>query len=371
MSNIIIYVLILFSVIAGLDKVFGNKLKLGEHFVVAFNSMGMLSLSILGLYTIAPLIGKILFMILSPITDLTGIDPSVFTGIFLAPDMGGYSTSMLIAMNESIGAFSGIILSSMIGTTIVFTIPLAIGIIAKEDHIYFVKGILYGLIIVPFGSLLSGLFMDIPLSMLLLNHVPVFLFAITISIALYISPHKILSLLTILSKIIIPISVIGLLIGILDFMLGITLFDSLISFEEGLLVVGRITIVLSGAYPLFHLLTKIMKKYLTLFGEVLGINVTSALGLVISLTNCIPMLMSYKDMDEKGKVLNAAFVVGAGYVFGGQLAFVSSIESPHILPFVLAKLFTGTIAVLLANAMLNSQFTAKKISSRRDVKFDL
>lgn len=368
MSNVIIYVLILFSVISGLDKVFGNRLKLGEHFDVAFKSMGMLSLAILGLYTIAPLIGKILFILLSPITNLTGIDPSIFTGIFLAPDMGGYSTSMLIAMNENIGAFSGIILSSMIGTTIVFTIPLAIGIIAKEDHVYFVKGILYGLIAVPFGSLLSGMFMDIPLSMLLLNHVPIFLFAITISISLYKTPQKILRLLTMLSKIIIPISTIGLLIGILDFMLGITLVNSIISFEEGLLVVGRITIVLSGAYPLFHLLTKIMKKNLTVFGEALGINGTSALGLVISLTNCIPMLLAYKDMDEKGKVLNAAFVVGAGYVFGGQLAFMSSLENPHILPFILAKLFTGTMAVVLANAMLNNQFTIKKLSIRRGVK---
>lgn len=43
---------------------------------------------------------------------------------------------MELASDPSIGNFAGLILGTMMGPTIVFTIPVALGIIKKEDRPY-------------------------------------------------------------------------------------------------------------------------------------------------------------------------------------------------------------------------------------------
>lgn len=355
MSQIVIYIMIASSIIAGLDKIFGNKLGLGEHFVKGFNSMGSLALTILGIYTIAPLIGNFMLIVLKPITKLTGIDPSIFIGTILAPDMGGYNTSVLIASSEKIGMFSGLILSSMIGATIVFTVPVAIGIISKDDYPYFAKGILCGLITVPFGSLLSGIMMGIPVLVLLLNHIPIIIFSAIISIGLYKTPKNMFKLFSIFGKMIVTISMLGLLLSILDFTLGIQLVKGLVPIEEGFIIVGQIAIILSGAYPLIHLASTKLNRYFNKVGKYLRINDTSVLGLITSLANSIPMLMLYKDMDHKGKIVNAAFAVGATFTFGGQLGFVSGVAQNMVIPFLVGKLTAGATALVLAIIILRNK----------------
>lgn len=351
MSQILIYIMIFFSLLGGLDKIIGNKLGLGSHFEKGFNSMGSLSLSMLGLYTIAPLIGKLLLPILSPINKSAGIDPSIFIGALLAPDMGGYNTAVLISINEKIGLFSGIILSSLMGATFAFTVPIATGIISKKDYVFFSKGILYGLVTVPIGSFLAGIMMGIPIDLLLINHLPIVLFSTLIAIGLYKIPKNMFKWFNTFGRVIVSISIIGLLLSILDFTLNIKVIEGLVPLEEGIIIVGQIAIILSGAYPIIHLISTKIKKPLLKLGKHLDINDSSVLGLITLLANSIPMLMLYRDMDSKGKVLNSAFAVSATFTFGGQLGFVSSVANHLILPFVLSKLIAGVAALSLAYFM--------------------
>src|SRR5699024_10974692 len=58
-------------------------------------------------------------------------------GTLLANDMGGYHLSMEMAQSEEAGLLAGAILAAMLGCTIVFTIPVGLGIIATEDRSYF------------------------------------------------------------------------------------------------------------------------------------------------------------------------------------------------------------------------------------------
>ena len=355
MSKVLMTLLIVSSLVSAFDYAFGNKLKLGTYFVKGFQNMGMLMLSMVGIYTLSPLIGKGLNTALSPLVKIMPIDPSVFVGLSFAPDMGGYPTAMIVAENAKIGMLSGAVLSSMLGATLVFTLPIAIGMIKKTDQMIFIKGLLYGLITVPFGGFISGLILDIPVLKLLLNLLPVLLFSVLMSYLLYKKPHKIMTIFSILSKIILITSTFGLALGILDLMLGVKVINGLVPLEEGLVLVGKITIVLSGAYPLLNVLTKVIQKYFSAVNERLHINSSSLLGLISTLTNCVPMFMTYDEMDDRGKLLNAAFVVGGGYVLGGQLAYVSTLSQVLVTPFVVGKLFSGIMAVLLASIVFSKQ----------------
>lgn len=112
--------------------------------------------------------------------------------------MGGYPLAMQLAADESIGNFAGLILGTMMGPTIVFTIPVALGIMKKEDRPYLGAGILAGLITVPIGCIVGGLVMNmtpykISIGRILINLVPVIVIAGLIVIGLWFAPSKMIS----------------------------------------------------------------------------------------------------------------------------------------------------------------------------------
>lgn len=347
MSQAIIYIIILFSILGAIDTLLGNKFGIGKKFQEGIEAMGGLALTMLGIYCLSPVIAEGLIPILLPISKVTGADPSIFITSILAPDIGGFTSAMKVASTESIGYFSGLILSSSMGATISFTTPIAINLL-KEDFPHYAKGIMAGFITIPIGAFIGGILIGIPLKELLINLIPVLIMSLILMVCLIKIQEKIVKLFIWIGKTLVLISTIGLIVGILDFVLDIKLLPNMIPLEEGLIIVGQIAIILSGAYPLFHILSKVSNKYLSKIGDKLDINQVSVLGLLISLVNSIPMLTMYKDMDERGKNLNAAFVVSGAYTFGGQLGFVSSISQEMVSPFIVSKLIAGITAVLLA-----------------------
>src|SRR5699024_8111431 len=105
--------------------------------------------------------------------EFVGADPAMFAGTLLANDMGGYHFSMEMAQSEEAGLLAGAILAAMLGCTIVFTIPVGLGIIATEDRSYFAHGVLVGVITIPVGVLVGGLVAGFELGMILSNLVPI------------------------------------------------------------------------------------------------------------------------------------------------------------------------------------------------------
>ena len=75
-----------------------------------------------GVYAAAPVLSMVLGPIISPIYTAIGADASMFATTILACDMGGYPLAMELASDPSIGNFAGLILGTMMGPTIVFTI---------------------------------------------------------------------------------------------------------------------------------------------------------------------------------------------------------------------------------------------------------
>lgn len=355
MTNIVLYIMVLFSIIGGIDRLRGSEYGLGEKFEEGFKGMGSLALNMIGIISLSPFISQIIMPVLGTLSRITGADPSIFISSIIATDMGGYSSSVEVAGTQVMAEYSGLILASMMGATISFTIPIALNLVSKEDFPFFTKGILAGIVTIPIGMVVGGLLISIPLKTIFINLIPVITLSMIIVLGLFKFQDITFKAFGVLGRGIIIISSIGLIISILDFVLGIRIISNIIPFEEGIIIVGKVAVFLSGAYPMFHIITSKLNNSFNRISEKTGFNEFSILGILSSLANCVPMLAIYDKMDNRGKVLNAAFAVSGAFVFGGQLGYVSGISREIVTPFILAKLTAGISAIILANILLETE----------------
>jgi ethanolamine transporter len=188
-DQIILLIMGVGILIGGVDKILDNKFGLGEKFEDGFNSMGPLALGMVGIMTLAPVIAKVLGPVLTPVFTILGADPAMF-GAILANDMGGYTLAMELAQNQQAGELAGAITSSMLGCTIVFSIPVGLSLIQKGDRAFFAKGLLIGLISIPVGTLIGGMVAGFPMGMVVSNTIPVALLALILILGLKFIPEK-------------------------------------------------------------------------------------------------------------------------------------------------------------------------------------
>ena len=350
-NEIIIYIMVLFMIIGGIDKCLGNKFGYGEKFEEGFMAMGSLALAMVGVISLAPVLAKVLRPIVEPVYTALGADSAMFATTLLANDMGGYPLAMELAKDPNAGLFAGLILGAMMGPTIVFTIPVALGIIEKEDRPFLAKGILAGIITIPLGCLAGGLVAGFDVVMILRNLVPIIIFAALICIGLWKIPNKMIKGFTIFGQGVVIVITIGLVAATVEALTGIVVIPGMAPIGEGIEIIGSIALVLAGAFPLVHFITKVFKKPLTKVGTHLGMNEIGAAGLVASLANNIPMFGMLKDMDENGKVINIAFAVSAAFVFGDHLGFTGGVNKSMIFPMIVGKLVGGITAIIVAKLL--------------------
>lgn len=353
-NEIIIYIMVLFMIIGAIDKCFGNRLGYGEKFEEGIMAMGALALAMVGVISLAPVLAKILRPIISPAYTMLGADPAMFATTLLANDMGGYPLAMELALSPEAGKFAGLILGAMMGPTLVFTIPVALGIIEKEDRPYLAKGILAGMITIPIGCLAGGLAAGFPLELVVSNILPIIIFSALISLGLWKIPEKMTNGFTVFGKGVVIVITIGLAASIIETLTGIVVIPGMAPITDGIEIVGSIAITLAGAFPLVLFLTRVLNKPLTKLGESLGMNEKAAAGLIATLANNIPMFGLMKDMDKRGKIINVAFAVSGAFVFGDHLGFTAGVDSQMIFPMVVGKLVGGITAVILAKFMFKN-----------------
>ena len=346
--ELLIVVMAAFAVFGALDRIFGNKLGLGKEFEDGILAMGSLAMAMVGIIVLAPVLADILRPVVVPIYRLLGADPAMFAGTILACDMGGASLASQMATNPEAALFGGVLCGSMLGATIVFTIPVALGILGKEDTPYLAKGILAGIITIPVGLFAGGLVAGFDLSMILRNLIPIVLIAALIALGLWKAERWMIKGFAVFGKGVIGLITLGLAASIVQTLTGVTLIPGLAPIEEGFQTVGAIAIVLAGAFPLVYAVTKILRRPLLKLGRLLGVNDTAAAGLIASLANSIAIFGMVKNMDRRGKVVNIAFAVSAAFVFGDHLGFTAGF-APEMLPAVIAgKLVGGVSAVAIA-----------------------
>ena len=350
-NDIIVWILMICMVLGGLDRAIGNKFGLGEKFEEGFNAMGPLALSMVGVYALSPVLAKILSPIVTPVYKLFGADPAMFAGTLLANDMGGWPLAQAMTDNPDAQRLSGLILGAMMGATIVFTIPVSLGIIDKSDRPFLAKGVLAGIVTIPIGVLVSGAAAGMPMGFVAVNTIPIVLTAALIAFGLWRAPDAMTKGFLAFGKGLVFVISIGLVIGVFETVTGVKIMPAgweLLPVADGIAIVGSIAMMLLGAFPAVHLIVTFGAKPLSALGKLVGVNKSAAGGLIATLANNIAMFEIFKNMDRRGKILNAAFAVSAAFALGDHLGFTAGVAPDMIAPMIAGKLVAGITAVALA-----------------------
>lgn len=319
-NEIIMYIMMFFMLIAAVDRIlsqFGGSARFlgkfgksiegsGGQFEEGFMAMGALGLAMVGMTALAPVLAHVLGPVIIPVYEMLGANPSMFAGTLLACDMGGFFLAKELAGGDvAAWLYSGLILGSMMGPTIVFSIPVALGVLA-------------GIVTIPIGCIAGGLVAMY--SGVQINGQPVeFTFAL------------------ILMNMIPGLDPIFMAPG-----------DKPGEVMRAIEVIGSISCVLLGAYPMVLLLTRWFEKPLMSVGKVLNMNNIAAAGMVATLANNIPMFGMMKQMDTRGKVINCAFAVSAAFALGDHLGFAAANMNAMIFPMIVGKLIGGVTAIGVA-----------------------
>lgn len=381
-NSVIMMIMMIFMLVGAIDKICGNKLGYGEKFEEGFNAMGPLAMSMAGVVAAAPVLSMLLGPILKPIYGIFGASPAMFATTLLACDMGGYPLAMQLAEGDvAIGNFAGLILGTMMGPTIVFTIPVALGIIKKEDRGYLGAGVLAGLITVPIGCIVGGLMMNtlapeyhLNFITIIQNLIPVIIIAALIVLGLWFAPGPMINgfnkfgtgvtiVITALTAIAVFEQITGIMFPVFHIMVE-NPADGSRGLDSGLLTCGQIAIVLIGAFPMVEWITRTFGGALSKLGGALGMNDKGSAGLVATLANNIAMFNIMGEMNPKGKLLNVAFAVSAAFVFGDHLGFTAGNNPDMIFPVIVGKLVAGVTAIIVANIL-----APKLLAKIENVKF--
>ena len=381
-NSVIMMIMMIFMLVGAIDKICGNKLGYGEKFEEGFNAMGPLAMSMAGVVAAAPVLSMLLGPILKPIYGIFGASPAMFATTLLACDMGGYPLAMQLAEGDvAIGNFAGLILGTMMGPTIVFTIPVALGIIKKEDRGYLGAGVLAGLITVPIGCIVGGLMMNtlapeyhLNFITIIQNLIPVIIIAALIVLGLWFAPGPMINgfnkfgtgvtiVITALTAIAVFEQITGIMFPVFHIMVE-NPADGSRGLDSGLLTCGQIAIVLIGAFPMVEWITRTFGKPLEKIGAALGMNEQGSAGMVANLANNIAMFNIMGEMNPKGKILNVAFAVSAAFVFGDHLGFTAGNNPDMIFPVIVGKLVAGVTAIIVANIL-----APKLLAKIENVKF--
>lgn len=345
-----------FAVIGALDKITGNHLKLGDEFEKGILTLGPLSLSMIGMMTIAPALSNLLLPVITPVANLLHFDPSALAGILIANDMGGAALADGVATDPLLGSFHGLCVASMLGATVSFTIPVALRSSKKENHDDVLLGLLCGIATIPVGCFISGLVMGIKPLTVLLNLSPALLISVIIILGLLFLRKITVKIFSIFGKFITILITAGLALGIFQQLTGKVILKNTAPIMESAATVFTICITLAGTFPLIAIISKILKKPLSALGKKLDLDDTSVVGLIATLANSIATMESADRMNRKGRVLNLAFAVSAAFVFGDHLAFTLSYNDDHIIPVIVGKLVAGITALVLAGILYKKTY---------------
>ena len=116
-------------------------------------------------------------------------------------------------------------------------------------------------------------------------------------------------------------------------------------------IIGDVAVILAGAFVLVEIITRVLRKPMQKVGARMGINETAVSALLVILANAIPIFSMMGDMNERGRIISAAFCVSGAFVFGDHLGFIAGYAPEMAASIVIAKLAGGVSAVCLAWAV--------------------
>ena len=345
--NAITIVILIFSVLGALDKLLGDRFGLGKEFERAFSLFTPMVLSMLGILVLAPALGVWLMPVFDGFYAVFGIDPSVIPASLFANDMGGMTLAQAVCKTEGVGDYNAFVVSSMMGCTISFTIPFASSVVKPEQQREMFLGLLCGIITVPVGCFVAGLMCGLHPLAVLVNLLPLLILSVLIAAGLVFAPNGCIKVFSVFGKLMRAVSILGLILAIFTFLTKITVNEHFDTLENAASICVNACVTLSGTLPLMFLVSKLLGKTMGKLGAKLGVDDVSAVSALTTLVTNVPTFGAMEKMNKKGVVLNAAFAVSAGFVFGGHLALTMAFDKSYVVPMIVGKLVSGIFAVVL------------------------
>lgn len=353
MNQMLMVIIAMGAVLGGADRLFGNKLGYGAKFEEGLRLLGPTALSMAGMVCLAPVLADWLGRVIVPVYQAIGVDPAMF-GSVLAIDMGGYQMAKELAADGRIGSYAGVVVSAIFGCTLVFTIPVGMGMVDKADRKFFARGIMLGLAAMPAGLLTGGVLSGLSLKECLFQNLPVFAVDLLLLLGLWKIPDLMVRGFCVFADGIKALVTVGLVLAAVKRLCGWDILPGMAPLEDAMAVVSSIGIVMLGSLPAAELVRRLLEKPFARLGAALGIKPQSLTGMLVGLVSALPVFTLYQDMDPKGKVAAGAFLVSGTSLLAAHMGFVVGVE-PDMLP----ALAGGKICGALAGAALALCFAPK------------
>lgn len=335
------------AVLGGIDRLLGSRLGLGEQFEKGFMLLGPMALSMAGMICLAPVLADVLGRFIVPLYRLMGVDPAMFGGL-LAIDMGGYQLAGELAADPLVGSYAGLVVASMFGCTLVFTIPVGMGMLSEPERPLFARGIMLGLAAMPVGLAAGGLASGLSLLDCLHQNLPIFALALLLLLGLRRAPERMVKGFCGLAGGIRALVTVGLVLAVVESLTGWNPVAGMAPIGEAMAVVASIGVVMLGSLPVAELLRRGLARPFQRLSSRLGLKPESFTGMLISLATPLPALSMYPDMDPRGKVAAGAFLVNGASLLAAHMGFVVSVEPEMLFPLFAGKLTGALAAAVLA-----------------------
>lgn len=328
--NIVIAVLLVFALIGLIDKITGNHLRLGTEFDKGIDIMGSMALALVGISCIGVYAASANAEAIARLAGVLPFDPAVIVGCLLAPDMGGMTISLEIAGSREVGIFAGMVLSTTIGVTLCFQLPVCIaGIKEKEDKALIMKGFIIGIITVIPGIILGAFLLGLSLKDIFFNTLPVLIVCAVLAAGYKLSATATAKALTGVANTVRIISLILFALVILGIYVEKFAIADAGIVKDTFVCCGKMASVVCGSMVFSKIALRYFKKPFNALAKVMGTNVQAVMGILLGMTTTFAMLPLFPEMDRRGKLINGAFSVGGAYIIGGQMAYVSGLTTGY------------------------------------------
>ena len=334
------------AALGGLDRILGNRFGLGEQFEKGFLLLGPTALSMAGMICLAPVLADVLGAVVVPLYRAAGVDPAMFGGV-LAIDMGGYQLAKELASDPVVGSYAGVVAASTFGCTLVFTVPVGMGMIPASGRPQFARGVMLGLAAMPVGLIAGGLACGLTVWGCLWQNVPVFLLALLLLLGLWKIPRQMVKGFCLLAEGLKIVITAGLALAAVEYMTGWDPVPGMAPIGDAMAVAASIGVVMLGSLPVAELLRRALERPFGLLGGRLGLSSLSVTGMLVGLATPLPALSAYGDMDDRGRVAVGAFLVSGSSLLAAHMGFVLGVE-----PEMLGALAAGKLCGALAAAAL-------------------
>jgi ethanolamine transporter len=378
-GDVIIYIIMACAVIGACAHVRNEESPLGQEFIEGLNSIGPIFIPVAGIMAAIPYLSAFVSSVFGPLFASVGADPAIAATTFIAVDMGGYQLAEALAQSKEAWIMA-MTVGYMGGATIVFSIPVGLTMLNKNDHKYMALGVMAGILSIPIGVFVtcaiisisklsvrgmisanadSAYVLALSFGDIFTNLLPLAIFCIALAIGLKVVPNKMITGFLLFGRgmsvsltFVLVFSVVEYFTGFFSSLFGSWGFDPIIADEadqfRALEIAGYIGIMLCGAFPMVHLIKKYLAQPMEAVGSKLGLASTGAAGILAAAANILAMFRLIEDMRPKDKVLCIAFSVCAAFMFGDHLAFTANFQPNMILPVMAGKLAGGIAGFILA-----------------------